>query len=93
MGLLRTSTGGAINANRETSRRVGAAPNVLTAGPQWTMNWERKDGSLITGFGIGLFALFFVPFPFPILPLIGFEIWQISDLIVIIKRTNNKQTI
>jgi TM2 domain-containing membrane protein YozV len=48
---------------------------------------------LIAGFSIGLFALFFIPFPFSILPLIGFEIWQISDLIVIIKRSNNKQTI
>jgi TM2 domain-containing membrane protein YozV len=48
---------------------------------------------LITGFGIGFFALFIVPFPFSIFPLIGFEIWQISDLIVIIKRSNNKQTI
>ena len=48
---------------------------------------------LIAGFSIGFFALFFIPFPFSILPLIGFEIWQISDLIVIIKRSNNKQTI
>lgn len=48
---------------------------------------------LIAGFSIGLFALFFIPFPFSILPLTGFEIWQISDLIVIIKRSNNKQTI
>jgi TM2 domain-containing membrane protein YozV len=45
---------------------------------------------LIAGFSIGFFALFFVPFPFSILPLIGFEIWQISDLILIIKRSNNK---
>jgi TM2 domain-containing membrane protein YozV len=48
---------------------------------------------LIAGFSIGSFALFFIPFPFSILPLIGFEIWQISDLIVIIKRSNNKHTI
>jgi TM2 domain-containing membrane protein YozV len=45
---------------------------------------------LIAGFSIGLFALFFAPFPFSILPLIGFEIWQISDLILIIKRSNSK---
>jgi TM2 domain-containing membrane protein YozV len=48
---------------------------------------------LIAGFSIGFFALFFIPFPFSILPLIVFEIWQISDLILIIKRSNNKQTI
>jgi len=47
----------------------------------------------IAGFSIGFFALFFIPFPFSILALIGFEIWQISDLILIIKRSNNKQTI
>jgi hypothetical protein len=38
----------------------------------------------IAGFSIG-FALLFIPFPFSILILIGFEIWQISDLIVIIE--------
>jgi TM2 domain-containing membrane protein YozV len=48
---------------------------------------------LIAGFSIGFFVLFFIPFPFSIFPLIGFEIWQISDLILIIKRSNNEQTI